>query len=72
MSYFGIRANEALETRVRSWSFLPAALSIDGPYVHVEVTWWPISVLTYHAGNSGVAIPTGVGSELTVLAGWRL
>ena len=73
VSYFGIRTVEAFEPRVRSWSFLPLALSIDGPYVHVEVTWWPISVLTYHGGNSGeAAIPTGVGSELTVLAGWRL
>jgi len=76
-SYFGIRTDD-FETRVSTWSFVPITLSADGPYVHVEVTLWPISVLTYKGGDVdlvGVSDPFfeehGYGAFLTILGGWR-
>jgi hypothetical protein len=72
VSFFGIRAIDSLETRVRAWSFLPFALSADGPYVHVELTLWPVSYATYHAGNSGDEVGNGWSSFATLLIGRRL
>jgi hypothetical protein len=70
-SFFGFRA-KADETRVRALSVLPVALSIDGPYIHLEVTWWPISYATYHEGGSMTIVQPGVSTLVTILAGWRL
>jgi hypothetical protein len=76
-SLFGIRAGP-LEAYVTSWSFLPVTLSADGPYVHFEVTLWPVSVSSYGAGdfdaNDDVVFESehGYGGFLTILGGWRL
>ena len=77
-SYFGIRASE-LEARFNAWSFVPIALSGDGPLGHLEITLWPISVVRYQAGtfDAGQSMTTfedtwGFGAFVTVLGGWRL
>jgi hypothetical protein len=72
ISFFGIRTSPAVESWVRSYSFLPLALSADGPYVHLELTLWPVSFSTYHAGNSGVDVGDGWSSCVTLLVGRRL
>jgi hypothetical protein len=71
-SFFGIRTSPAIETWVRSYSFLPLALSADGPYVHFELTLWPVSFSTYHAGNSGADVGDGWSASVTLLVGRRL
>ena len=76
-SFFGFRASD-LEAQCRGWSFLPLSLSADGPYVHVEVALWPISIIHYQSGSIDAANATvfdkreGFGSFLTIVAGWRL
>ncbi len=75
-SYFGIRTNDT-ETRVRALSFLPLSLSADGPYVHLEIALWPISVISYRVGTFDGVTTTfesghGYGSFLTIAGGWRL
>jgi hypothetical protein len=71
-SFLGIRTNTAAETRVDAWSFLPLALSADGPYVHFELTLWPLSYATYFAGDSGANVGNGWSAFATLLVGRRL
>jgi hypothetical protein len=73
-SYFGIRVNETFEPRVRTFSFVPIALSADAPRIHFEITLWPISYVSYYASmqTPGARDATGWGAYLTVLGGWRL
>ena len=54
-----------------SWSFLPLALSGDGPYGHVEVTLWPVSAVRYMQGDFNgtdydIEEHWGYGADLTV------
>ena len=76
-SYAGlfVRCEEG-EAILRSFSFLPFALSADGPYVHSELTLWPLSYITYRSGSAcGTGdgpTTTGWGAMITLLGGWRI
>ncbi len=77
ISYAGIRACEENEARVRAFSALPVALSADGPYMHGELTLWPISRVYYHpangfCGDAPLPSETGWGAFVTFTGGWRL
>lgn len=77
ISYAGIRACEENEARVRAFSALPVALSADGPYMHGELTLWPISRIYYHpangfCGDGPLPSETGWGTFVTFTGGWRL
>jgi len=71
-SYFGIRAQDAIEARVRGYSFLPIALSADGAIVHVELTLWPLSYATYHTPIGGPTVEPGFSAFATLIVGLRL
>ena len=79
-SYFGIRGGGDTEIRATSLSFLPISLSADGPWVHLEIALWPISIVRYEGTvfPDDIEAPVtviderGFGAFLTILGGWRL